>query len=370
MTSFNKTCECLTKTGSRCKMKVGSDQRYCYHHRNGCGNTPSESKERISQEMIKEIKDMETLENNMNYEDYSQMNPLLSSLLGQGTTFLPIVSMIEEYTAEYYKAKFSYKDYNGTIRTRTIFIKTDPIIYDTILKPSLGKKRHDMSIKYEEMLQNKRPDLFNFDKYKIVLIELEEITSQEYSNAKTKMELFANDIYFNFKRVSSYSKNDECDKNVAPYSENFPIPSREYKLMEDAEYAIETKDYKMFEELFPQLRLRHLNLLYDKIQPNDLEFVKVILEGSIILNIKSWKFNQYIVSLLENAVLKGDIILVRNILSHLEFRPESLVLLYHLFDISKQRKNNQISNYLQELVDNVFTFNKSDFQKGKFIIRT
>jgi hypothetical protein len=363
-------------------MKVGPDQRYCYHHRNGCDNTiyagagagagalnpsyqrsPNKGKESIGKEMKELQNDMETLDIN-DYEDYSQMNPLLSSLLGQGTTFLPIVSMIQEYTAEYYKTKFSYKDYNGTIRTRTIFIKTDPIIYDTILKPSLGKKRHDMSIKYEEMLQNKRPELFDFDKYKIVLIQLEEVSYQEYSNAKLKMELEVKDVYFNFKDVSAYWKNDEYKKNTSRFSENFPILSNEYKLMEDAEYAIETKDYKMFEELFPRLRLRHLNLLYDKIPPNDLEFVGILLsEGSVILNIKSWKFNQYIVSVLENAVLNGDINIVRNILSHLEFRPESLVLLYHLMDIAKQTKNKKIVDYLEELVDNVFIINKSDFQK-------
>lgn len=407
MVSIGNLCQCITKDGMNCKMRVKPGQRYCHHHKNcdeiklkvatpakraGAGALPMPKSPRKSpvKELERQFEDLQIEEyepgsnrsRRNSYDDFEpgsvrsrsspnngrrmsprmsisnegkrspveqKMNPLLSSLLGLDAGYRPLVSLIQSFANGYYKATFRFR--NGT--TKTILLKLDPLIPEYNFIPNIQNPEMDF------ILRTKLPGVFS-PYFSFVLTSLEEIDPREFYQTEgiSKTEITIKDIAFPFREV--YQQVPEREDN-RPGGEYVKIKPREMKLLEDAEDAIERKDYVKFKKLYPRLRLRHLNKLYNKVSPDDMKMVKIlfgfnVIENEsmpIILNIKTGEFNNYVFNILEQAVLKDDYMTVNLIIPHLAEYPINIILLEHLLELSKSSRYKLSEHSLQTLMNKI-----------------
>lgn len=225
MTSLYRTCGCITSSGQACKMRVKPGEMYCHHHRD-CDEikSPLRSSPRNSMTRVKragagarsprsprvspprsprstEMKDLESKLERMNIEDkkeFSEMNPLLASLLGEDARFLPLVSLIAEYTEkeyEFYEAYFSYNNYRTIQEDFTILIK---------LEPGIAPYFFQRYGSYSDMVKTicaKKPELRQTRFCRSSLQRLKLISEREFYERTDvpKVEINKDDIKFNFK---------------------------------------------------------------------------------------------------------------------------------------------------------------------------
>jgi hypothetical protein len=426
MASVSNLCQCITKDGMNCKMRVKPGQRYCHHHKN-CdelklarpakrASSPKRAGARAVspkragaravspkragaralsprelKELNREFEDLQIDEyepgsvrsrRSSFYDDYEpgsvrrmsenngrrmsvsnegkispveqKMNPLLASLLGLDGGFRPVVSLIESYASGYYKATFRFRD--GT--TKTILLKLDPLIPEYNFIPNRENPEIDF------ILKTKLPEVFSTYS-SFVLISLEEIYPREFydNEGLPKTEITIKDIDFRFLEI--YQPYPEREDN-RPGGEYVKIKPSEMKLLGEAEDAIRRKDYDKFKKLLPRLRLRHLNKLYDKVPVDDMKMVEILFGmfyyyknsmdygDPIILNIRTHEFSQYLLSVLESAILKDNVSFVNRVIVNLRDYPINIILLEHLLELSKSRKEfSLVQSSLERTIDNI-----------------
>jgi hypothetical protein len=148
-----------------------------------------------------EMKDLESKLERMNIQDkkeYSETNPLLASLLGEDTRFLPLVSLISEYTEqeyEFYEAYFSYNSLTGIRENFTILLKLEPGIARYFFERYVSSSDTVLTI------CAKKPELRQTRFCRSSLQRLKIITEREFYERTDvpKVEINKDDIKFNFK---------------------------------------------------------------------------------------------------------------------------------------------------------------------------
>jgi hypothetical protein len=431
MVSVSNLCQCITKDGMNCKMRVKPGQRYCHHHKN-CDElksvrpakragaravspksmvSPKRAGARASspkragaramspkelKELNREFEDLQIDEyepgsvrsrRSSFYDDYEpgsvrrmspnngrrmspnnvrrmspveeKMNPLLASLLGLDAGYRPLVSLIDSYASGYYKATFRFREGN----TKTILLKLDALIPEYNFIPNRENPEIDF------ILKTKLPGVFSTYS-SFVLISLEEIYPREFydNEGLPKTEITIKDIDFRFLEI--YHQPYPGREDNRPGGEYVKIKPSEMKLLGEAEDAIRRKDYDKFKKLLPRLRLRHLNKLYDKVPVDDMKMVEILFGmfyyyknsfdygAPIILNIRTHEFSQYLLSVLESAILKDNVSFVNLVILHLRDYPINIILLEHLLELSKSRKELCLAqSSLQRNIDEIKTRN-------------
>jgi hypothetical protein len=358
MSSLSRTCGCITQSGTECKNKVSSGERYCHIH-NSMNNRRSQVRSaspragaravsprkrsqgrspRLSPKLLSPKLSPSQEEVNKNNRNHL-LESLLSFFSGEEKGYFPgVVSLIDEYKNdkyEYYKVAF---DNDVTIVLRAVEGFEEILFLLNIDNGLIENLSNSVVIKkiLKEKLGNK---FFNNGRYARVRVKYEKITPSEFYNTKgvPKVDIDYDDI------VGSYGREIDDYKDC--------VSNEEKDQIRRAEIAIETKDYGEFKKIYRNLNYCQLYEIYNKIDPTDLNIARILFmpyRGDI-LNIDDMNLGRWIKSVAENAILKNDIKLLEMLIKTLEpYNVINKILIEGYLNLAKSTDNQEIILYLEE----------------------